>query len=151
DANLTFSGFAQDTIRLYTHYFETDGASQTLVPDSVIEIAQSGSQKPARVGIGSSSTLMQSLTTQNIIAGKTYSLYIGQGFDRAGGMVNGSNVFGGYDSGRFTGTPHQYPMNNANSHPMSVQIKDITITNSKDNSNVSLFDPAVFNMKSRPS
>ena len=86
-----------------------------------------------------------------MIAGKTYSLYIGQGFDRAGGAVNGSNVFGGYDSGRFTGVPNKYPMDIAKVNPMSVRIKDIVITDSKDNANVSLFDNTVFtDMKSRP-
>jgi hypothetical protein len=86
-----------------------------------------------------------------MIAGKTYSLYIGQGFDRAGGMVNGSNVFGGYDSGRFTGTPHQYPMNLNNVNAMSVHIKDIVITETATGANQSLFDPSAFpDMKSRP-
>lgn len=80
-----------------------------------------------------------------MIAGKTYSLYIGQGFDRAGGAVNGSNVFGGYDSGRFTGDVHKYPMNTANINPMSVRVKDIVISESDNpNANVSLFDPAKF-------
>lgn len=101
--------------------------------------------------MGSSSTLLRDLAGRDMIAGKTYSLYIGQGFDRAGGAVNGSNVFGGYDSGRFTGEPHKYPMNLANMNPMSLRIKDIVITDSKDNKNVSLFDNAVFtDMKSRP-
>lgn len=87
-----------------------------------------------------------------MVAGKTYSLYIGQGFDRAGGMVNGSNVFGGFDSGRFTGVPRRYAMNIANANAMSVRIKDIVLTDSKDNANVSLFDNTVFtDMKSRPS
>ncbi|KAJ4377456.1 hypothetical protein N0V83_000281 [Neocucurbitaria cava] len=144
------SFFGQETLRLYTHFFETDGASQTLVENSTIEVAEQGSITPARVGVGSSSTLLRDLAAQNIIAGKTYSLYIGQGFDRAGGVVNGSNVFGGYDSGRFTGTPNQYPMNIANVNPMSVRVKDIIITDS-NNANVSLFDNTVFtDMKSRP-
>ena len=38
--NGSFTGtYGQDTIRLYTHYFETDGASQTLLENSTIEIA----------------------------------------------------------------------------------------------------------------
>lgn len=86
-----------------------------------------------------------------MIAGKTYSLYIGQGFDRAGGKVNGSNVFGGYDSGRFTGTPHQYPMNINNVNAMSVRIKDVVITQTGSGANQSLFDPTIFtDMKSQP-
>lgn len=150
-SNGTFSGFfGQENLRLYTHFFETEGASQTLLENSTIEVATQGSITPSRVGMGSSSTVLRDLAARDMIAGKTYSLYIGQGFDRAGGSVNGSNVFGGYDSGRFTGVPHKYQMNIANVHPMSVRIKDVIITDSKDNSNVSLFDNAAFpEMKSR--
>ena len=147
-----FTGFfGQDTLRLYTHYFETEGASQTVIENSIIEVAEHGAITPGRVGIGSSSTLMRDLVNQDIIAGKTYSLYIGHGFSRAGGVVNGSSVFGGYDAGRFKGVPHRYSMNRANVHPMSLKVKDIYITDSKNNGNVSLFDNNVFtNMKSRP-
>jgi hypothetical protein len=149
--NRTFEGFfGQETLRLYTHFFETDGASQTLLDNLTIEVATRGSITPGRVGVGSSSTVLRDLAGREMIAGRTYSLYIGQGFERAGGSVNGSNVFGGYDSGRFTGDPHKYPMNIANVNPMSVRIKDILLTNTKDRSNVSLFDNAVFtDMKSR--
>jgi hypothetical protein len=151
-SNNTLEGyFGQDTLRLYTHFFETDGASQTLVENSTIEVATAGSITPGRVGMGSSSTLLQDLASREMIAGRTYSLYIGQGFERAGGVVNGSNVFGGYDSGRFTGTPHQYPMNIKNVNAMSVRIKDIFITEANNTSNYSLFDPKVFTgMESRP-
>lgn len=152
DFNNTLKGyFGNDTLRLYTHFFETDGASQTLVPDSPIEVATSGDIIPGRVGMGSDSTLLESLATREMIAGKTYSLYIGQGFDRAGGKVNGSNVFGGYDSGRFTGTPHQYPMNRDNVNAMSVRIKDIVITQTSGGANQSLFDLNAFpDMKAAP-
>lgn len=86
-----------------------------------------------------------------MIAGKTYSLYIGQGFDRAGGRVNGSNVFGGYDSGRFTGEPHRYSMNDNNINPMSVRIKDIVITHTEGGGDQSLFNTTDFpDMKSAP-
>lgn len=152
DVNNTLEGyFGQDTLRLYTHFFETDGASQTLVPNSTIEVATGGDIIPGRVGVGPSSTLLQDLASREMVAGKTYSLYIGQGFDRAGGRVNGSNVFGGYDSGRFTGDPHQYPMNTNNVNPMSVRIKDIVITQSEGGANQSLFSTEDFpGMKETP-
>ena len=158
NGNKTFIGtFGQDSLHLYTHYFETDGASQTLVEKSTIEVAQSGSIAPSIVGVGFESTVLRDLVAADLIAGKTYSLYIGQGFDRAagnatgaGGAVNGSNTFGGYDAGRFTGKVHQYSMNPANLNPMSVKVKDIYITHA-DNSQVSLFDNTKFpSMKSRP-
>jgi hypothetical protein len=119
--------------------------------NSTIEVAETGSITPGRVGMGASSTVLRDLAARDMIAGRTYSLYIGQGFDRAGGKVNGSNVFGGYDSGRFTGVPHKYPMNVTNVNPMSVRIKDVIITDMEDNANVSLFDNTVFtDMESRP-
>ncbi|KAF2179804.1 acid protease [Zopfia rhizophila CBS 207.26] len=150
--NETFDGiFGQDDIHLYTHYFETDGASQTLVTNSTIEVAQSGKISPGIVGMGQASTLLRDLADRGMIAGRTYSLYIGQGFPRAGGAVNGSNTFGGYDAGRFKGPVHKYPMKISNVNAMSVRVKDIVITDSKSpNSNVSLFDAQKFNMKSRP-
>lgn len=152
DSNTTLQGyFGQDTLRLYTHFFETDGASQTLVENSDIQVATTGAVIPGRLGMGSSSTLLHDLAGREMIAGKTYSLYIGHGHERAGGVVNGSNVFGGYDSGRFTGTPHKYPMNINNVNAMSVRIKDIVITETGSKTNQSLFDPAVFtDMKARP-
>ncbi|KAF2827049.1 acid protease [Ophiobolus disseminans] len=150
-SDASFSGsFGQESVRLYTHFFETEGASQTLLENSTVEVVTEGSIIPARLGMGSSSTVLRDLAARDMIAGRTYSLYIGQGFNRAGGAVNGSNTFGGYDSGRFTGTPHQYQMNIANVNPMSVRIKDIILTGTNDNSNVSLFDNTAFpEMKSR--
>jgi hypothetical protein len=144
--NNTFEGFlAKDTLRLYTHYFETDGASQTLLENSTIEIAEKGDIAPGIVGMGLSSTVLQDLFSKDLIAARTYSLYIGQGFDRAGGAVNGSNTFGGFDSGRFTGDVHQYPMKTQNVNPLTVRVKDIYITPSDNlNANVSLFDTKVF-------
>ncbi|KAF1998200.1 hypothetical protein P154DRAFT_524291 [Amniculicola lignicola CBS 123094] len=150
--NGTFEGdFGHDDIHLYTHYFETDGATQTLLTGSTIQVATNGSIAPSIVGLGQSSTLLRDLYDRGIIAGRTYSLYIGHGFDRAKGVVNGSNVFGGYDAGRFKGDIHKYSMNINRKNPMTLRVKDIVITNSQDKNNVSLFDPAVFtSMKSRP-
>lgn len=153
EKNATIQGFfGQDTLRLYTHYFETDGASQTLLENSTIEVVEEGSTVPGVVGIGLSSTVLRDLAARDMIAGKTYSLYIGHGFERAGGVVNGSNVFGGYDSGRFTGDVHKYNMDPRRANPMSVKITDIILSSTTDPAaNVSLFDPAKFpTMKSRP-
>lgn len=148
DRNTTVKGrLVKDTLRLYTHYFETEGdpATQTALEDAVIKVADSGSVRPGVLGIGQSSTVLQDLVKQNKIAGRTYSLYIGQGFERADGIVNGSTTFGGYDHGRFTGKVHSFPMTPSNPSPFSVKVKDIYITDSKTpKSNVSLFDTVVF-------
>ncbi|PVI00968.1 hypothetical protein DM02DRAFT_614030 [Periconia macrospinosa] len=151
-SNLTKGFFGKDIIRLYTHYFETDGASQTLLENSTVKVSESGSAIGSMVGMGDSSTVLRDLASRDMIAGRTYSLYIGQGFDRAGGAVNGSNTFGGYDSGRFTGPVSKYSMDSSKMNPMSLLVKDIVLTESANpKSNVSLFDPSAFpSMKSRP-
>jgi hypothetical protein len=131
--------FGRDTVRLYTHYFENEAASQTLIENTPIEVAEQGSISPG-------------IVAQNIIAGRTYSLYIGQGFDRAGGAVNGSNTFGGYDAGRFTDPVQKYDMDITRSNPMTVRVKDIILTDtSNPSSNTSLFDTSAFpSMSTRP-
>ncbi|KAL1597015.1 hypothetical protein SLS60_008597 [Paraconiothyrium brasiliense] len=152
--NSTFddSFFGQDTLRLYTHYFETDGAWQTLIDNFTVEVVEEGSTVPGVVGMGSSSTVLDNLAASNQICGKMYSLYIGQGFDRAGGKVNGSNVFGGYDAGRFVDPVHKYAMSAAGTNQLSVRVKDIIVSETNNaNSNVSLFDTVAFpSMSSRP-
>ncbi|KAF2488357.1 acid protease [Lophium mytilinum] len=153
DLNGTFTGeFGQDDLHLYTHFFESDGASQNLITNYTVEVATNGSAAPGIVGMGYSSTLLQTLYDQNMIAGRTYSLYIGSGMDRAGGVINGSNVFGGYDAGRFKGDVHKYPMRTDDASPFPVTVQDIVISDGGDStSNISLFDPASFSdLKSRP-
>lgn len=152
NSTFTKSYFGEDTLHLYTHYFETDGASQTLLNNYTVQVVEEGSTKPAVVGVGSSSTVLSSLVAQNRICGKTYSVYIGQGFDRAGGRVNGSNVFGGYDAGRFVNPVHKYNMSTASTSPMVVRVKDIIISETNNaNANVSLFDTSAFpSMSARP-
>lgn len=141
----------RDTLHLYTHYFETNGAWQTNVEDAVVEVAEEGTTSPGVVGVGFRSTLLETLVSKGMIAGRTYSLYIGHGFRRAGGIVNGSNVFGGFDAGRFTGPVHSYKMNELNSNPLSVRVKDIIITDTISRVNVSLFSTTDFpSMKAAP-
>ncbi|OCK76380.1 acid protease [Lepidopterella palustris CBS 459.81] len=155
DSNMngSYTGiFGKDDLHLYTHYFETDGASQNIVSNYTLEVATNGSVSPGVIGIGLSSTLLQSLFDEGLIAGRTYSLYVGSGMDRAGGVINGSNTFGGYDAGRFTGLVHKYPMNISDSNPLSVYIQDIVLNDPTGlTQNISLFDPKSFpTLHSRP-
>jgi hypothetical protein len=144
--------FGQDDLHLYTHFFETDGASENLITNYTVEIATNGSAAPGIIGMGLRSTLLDALFERNMIAGRTYSLYVGSGMDRAGGVINGSNCFGGYDAGRFTGDVHQYRMQADNAHPFAVTVQDILINDGGDsNSSISLFDTNTFpDMKSKP-
>ena len=134
----------RDNIHLYTHFFETDPAWEHLVTDTPISIALNGSRNPGVVGLGLSSTLLRSLFDDGVIAARTFGLYIGSGMKRANGLVNGSIVFGGYDSGRFTGPVHSYPINTQYQDPFTVGVTDIIIDNPRGERNVSLYDPRRF-------
>ncbi|TLD35477.1 acid protease [Venturia nashicola] len=131
-----------DDIHLYTHWFLTDSAFQTLADDAPVEFANAGDTDPGIVGMGSSSTILERLLQLNLIAAKTYSLYIGTGMERAGGVVNGSNTFGGYDAGRFKNPVHTYKMDLANSDYLPVTVTDITIDDpsNSDFKNKSIMD-----------
>jgi hypothetical protein len=142
----------QDTLRLYTHFFETDGAWQTLINNFTLQVAMNGTTEPGVVGMGLSSRVLQGLYDEGLIAGRTYSLYIGSGMDRAGGVINGSNTYGGYDAGRFIEPVHTYQMKPVNKNPLTVRVQDIVLNDSTGLvRNVSLFDPGAFpDMKETP-
>lgn len=62
--------------------------------------------------------------------------------ERAGGVVNGSNTFGGYDAGRFKNPVHTYKMDLANPDYLPVTVTDITIDDpgNFDTNNKSIMD-----------
>ncbi len=153
DSSLGHEGiYGRDALHLYTHYFEINPASENLIPEFLLEVATNGTENPGVAGMGLSSTLLQGLFNRALVAGRTFSLYVGSGMDRAGGVINGSIAFGGYDSGRFIGTVHNYSMDISHPHPLAVQVKDIIISDpAAPTKNVSLFDPSQFpDMKRRP-
>ena len=127
-----------DTLHAYTHFLQTDGAWQTELPDMPVTLLPRGSfnqtiHTPGHwagtVGLGLRSTLREALYAREIIPSDSFSLYIGTGFPRAGGIANGSIIFGGYDSSRFTEPVTSY---NMTPHPLSgnpyqVTIQDITL------------------------
>lgn len=121
-----------DDIHLYTHWFLTDAAFQTVARDAPVVFANAGEADPGIVGIGSSSTILERLSQSNLVAAKTYSLYVGAGMNRAGGVINGSNVFGGYDAGRFKNPVYTYKMDLENADYLPVTVTDITIDDPSD-------------------
>jgi Eukaryotic aspartyl protease len=134
--------FGQDVIHLYTHYFQSDPAWDTPVPNFPIRVATNGSTFPDHLGLGYGSTILQRLFNTGLIASRSFSLYIGTGMERAGGVINGSVTLGGYDSARFTGTVHNYTVGRGE-YPFGVHVTDIIINN-PDGSNQSLFDRSKF-------
>lgn len=142
--------YGQERLHLYTHFVETDPASQTVIKNFPLEVALGGDVNPGVVGVGTSSTVLQELFNQGLIAGRTYSLFVGTGMGRMGGSFNGSNTFGGYDQGRFTGDVHSYSMDITHALPLNVSVADIIITQD-DGTDQSLFDAERFpNMQKSP-
>jgi aspartyl protease len=116
-----------DTLHLYTHFYMTDIPFDTAIPDVPVRLMTTGDNRPGILGMGSSSTLLQRLYDIGEIASKTYSLYVGSAFNRAGGIFNGSNVFGGYDASRFQGPVYTYPMDLSQPDFLPVTVTDIIV------------------------
>jgi len=102
------------------------------INDVPVMVAQTGSTRPGILGIGSASTILNTLFDAGLIAARTYSLYIGTGFARAGGDAIGSNVFGGYDSGRFEKPVYTYDLNYRSPDYLSVNVSDVIIDDFSD-------------------
>jgi hypothetical protein len=119
--------FGQDTIHLYTHFFETDPAWQTNFANMPVKVNMNGSSRPDTFGLGPQSTLLQKMWSAGMISSRSFSFYLGTGFDRAHGVINGSTVFGGYDAGRFEGTVHNYTLAENTANPFQVHVSSITL------------------------
>lgn len=62
-----------------------------------------------------------------MISSRSVGFYLGTGFDRAQGVINGSTIFGGYDAGRFNGTVYNYTMASSNANPFQVHVSSIKL------------------------
>lgn len=122
----------KDIMSLYNQLTLTSLNSSTAVEDTPIIVAQSGDTRPGMMGLGSAPTILNKLYEAGLIAARTYSLYIGTGFSRAGGDRTGSNVFGGYDSARFMKPVYTYYMKRNTSDYLSVNVSDIIIDEFSD-------------------
>ena len=135
--------FGRDDIHFYTHYIQTNPASETVLSNTSLQTVTNGTVRPGILGLGPSSTIISGLFDNNLIAGRTYSLYVGSGMDRAGGVINGSLTLGGYDTGRFEGPLYSFPVKPDDMNPFAVQVSDILINDVSDVSGaVSLFERA---------
>jgi hypothetical protein len=123
---------------LFTHFFETDPATATTCqdfPHSILSNSTSPDTSffgPAGVlGLGQLSTNLDQLAAHSIITSRSFGLYLGAGYDRAGGVVNGSITFGGFDSGRLINPVHNYTIIPATASPtqspLQVHVSQITL------------------------
>jgi hypothetical protein len=83
------------------------------------------------LGFGQLSTNLAQLAAHNAITSKSFGLYLGAGYERAGGVVNGSITYGGYDSGRFINPVHNYTLaptvSSPTQSPLQVHVSQITL------------------------
>jgi hypothetical protein len=119
--------FGQDTIYFYTHYFQSDPAWETSFTDMPLKVTMNGSSRPDTIGLGPSSTVLQKLWSSGAISSRSFGFYLGTGFDRAKGVINGSTIFGGYDAGRFEGTVYNYTLTPNVANPFRVHVSSITL------------------------
>ena len=123
---------------LFTHYFETDPATATTCHNFPASILSNSTLPgtnffgPAGVlGLGQSSTNLNQLAANNATTSRSFGLYLGAGYDRAGGVVNGSITYGGYDSGRFINPVHNYTLastvDSPTQSPLQVHVSQITL------------------------
>lgn len=94
--------------------------------------------------MGLQSTVLEGLFQQGLIAARTLGYYGGSSTPRAGGVINGSIAWGGYDSGRFTDPVHTYDMDTASADYLPLNVTNIVIESSDGATNVSLFDREKF-------
>ncbi|MBE7179926.1 MAG: hypothetical protein INR71_01755, partial [Terriglobus roseus] len=137
------SYFGSEEFSLYTHYFETNPASATVV-SSTLEVANVGDGNPGVVGLGPRSTLLQSLVDQSIISARTLGIYLGTSMPRANGVINGSLTWGGYDRGRFAGDVKSYDMDLSNVDAFPLTVQDVIISTADNETSTSLFDDSRF-------
>jgi hypothetical protein len=131
----------RDTIHLFSHFFYRDNPTAIDISDANVVTKSGGSHEPGILGMGSGSTLLRQLVQLGMISGATYSLYLGTGFGRANGAMNGSNVFGGYDAARFKDKVHTYPMDlrSGSADYLPLNITDVVMT-STDMQQMSMVD-----------
>jgi hypothetical protein len=125
--NQHITGF--DQVHLYAQYRWAEPVRDTLIDPLPLDVATNGSRNPGYLGIGSSSSIIERLYALGLIAGRTYSLFLGSGFDALAGdaVVNGSNVFGGYDRARFKAPVHSYDMTPHSADYLRVSVSDVII------------------------
>ncbi|KAI9662584.1 MAG: hypothetical protein M1821_008751 [Bathelium mastoideum] len=135
--------YGNDIVHLFTHFYEDMSASATNITDLTFGMATAGNALPGYVGLGPSSTLLQTLVDKALIAGRTLSLYMGDSMPQAGGEVRGASVYGGFDSSRFVGGISKYPIDSTGNYPFAVTVTDVQIHDASGKS-TSLLDKSQF-------
>ncbi|ETN44541.1 uncharacterized protein HMPREF1541_10211 [Cyphellophora europaea CBS 101466] len=138
-------GTGSDTLNVYTHYFDPSPPNVTLVEDfPVTQLTDySSDESPwfgpsGHLGLGPSAPILSRLVALSLITTRSFGLYVGTAYPRPGGAINGSLTLGGYDSGRFTGTSHNFTLDNVfnleeGETPFRVTIDSLTLQDANNN------------------
>ena len=144
------------TLNIFTHYFDPSPPELLQLPNYPLTILSNYSSAsspwfgPAGLlGLGSSSILLTLLHSANLIASRSFGLYVGTAYQRAGGAVNGSLTLGGYDSGRFTGDAVRYDLsppapNARDPSPYKVQVASVSLTDTANDNATTILSSAPF-------
>jgi hypothetical protein len=120
-------------VHLYAQYRWAESVRDTPVDLLPLHVATSGASNPGYLGVGASPSILERLYALGLVAGRTYSLFLGTGWlDRRGGGVNGSNVFGGYDRARFKAPVYSYDMTANSADYLRVRVADVIIDHRGD-------------------
>ncbi|KAL2393968.1 hypothetical protein ABEF93_001255 [Exophiala dermatitidis] len=141
---------AIDTFNLFTHYFDPSPPNVTHIHDFPVTVLSNYSSNrttwfgPAGlVGLGPSSTLLRHLSDAQLIATRSFGLYMGTGYEAANGVINGSLTLGGYDSGRLEGDVYSFTIGPASAEaghsPFKVSVAQMTLTDA-DGKKTNLLD-----------
>lgn len=142
-ANLTFG---TDNLNVFTHYFDPSPPTKYVVEQHPITIMSDYSTtndvffNSGSLGLGRSSTMLTQLLAAGRITRNVFGMYLGTIYPRAGGLYNGSIVFGGYDAGRLQGEIHKYaqaPIPASGMSSLRVHVKQMSLVTA-DGSSVGL-------------
>ena len=145
----------QDTVNIYTHYFDPSPPNVTHLSNHPVTVLKNWTSQASPwfgpgglLGLGPSSTLLTGLFSANLISSRSFGLYVGTAYPRAGGAINGSLTLGGYDSGRFTGDAIKYPLSppsaDADSSPYKVSVSSVSLTNTAKNNETTILSSTAF-------
>lgn len=79
------------------------------------------------LGVGSNSTVMNALQNAQSIASRTWSFWWGQNGGDPASQMDGSMIFGGYDSGKTTGPNSTQPLSHGQDCPTLVTVTAINM------------------------
>lgn len=138
-----------DTLHIFTHYFDPSPPNVTDIDDFPLSQLTNFSSDASpwfgpsgHLGLGPNTPVLERLASLGEITTRSFGLYVGTAYPRAGGAINGSLTLGGYDSGRLSGSAHNFTLAtdydvSRNETPFRVTIESLALLDTK-NGNTSI-------------